>query len=103
MEQIKLMPDYQSWPLWGTGEHIGNIDPKSLPLSDETVERLIAWAQTFDAQLNWDDPGSTVWTEEFLQKFEQEGLYLWDKLTEELGDGFEISYFSIRQNQILKR
>jgi len=102
--QIKLMPDYGCWPLWWSGKHPSdNIDPRTLPLSSETIERLTAWSQIFDAQLNWDDPGSTIWTAEFLQNFEQEGLHLWDKLSGELGDKFEILYFSIGQNQLLKR
>jgi len=103
-EQIKLMPDYQCWPLWWVGPQMsGNIDPQSLPLSTETIGKLIAWSQMFDAQLNWDDPGATVWTEEFLHKFEQEGLQLWGKLSDELGSEFEVLYFSIAQNQLLKR
>ena len=102
-KQIKLMPDYQCWPLWWAGTHPpGNIDPYTLPLSVETSKRLIAWAQMFDAQLHWDDPGSTTWTEEFLQKFEQEGFDLWKELTSELAGEFKILYFSISQNQLLE-
>ncbi|MEM7537877.1 MAG: hypothetical protein AAF639_37250 [Chloroflexota bacterium] len=51
-QTIKLIADYDCWPLWWSGDDkIGNINPNTLPLSGEAIERLTAWSETFDAQL----------------------------------------------------
>ena len=43
--KIKLMPDYCCHPLWGIdADNIGNINPATLPLSQETIKRLEKWA-----------------------------------------------------------
>ncbi len=57
MKRIKLMPDYQCWPIWGV-DGIGNINPHTLPISQETVAHLEKWAAAFEEGFNWDDPAS---------------------------------------------
>lgn len=90
-KQIKLMLDYQCWPLWfaGDGEEIGNIDPRTLPLNIETIKDLEVWSEVFDSQLNLQYPknifsGKELSNEEW-DNLEKEGIRLWKKLIEEFG------------------
>ena len=102
---IKLMADYQSWPLWWSGnEGSGNIEPKSLPISAETVERLNRWSNVFDTQLNLDDPSTIQPLQGIrLNRFESEGIALWQKLREELSDAYEVVYFSSLEKKLLSK
>ncbi|NET61258.1 MAG: hypothetical protein F6K47_35560 [Symploca sp. SIO2E6] len=95
--KIKLMPDYGCYPLWwAEGNLIGNIDPATLPLSKETVKRLLDWATTCSQTLNWEDPasGSGFASQEAEEEFEPEGMSLWNQLQEELAEDYEVLYFS---------
>jgi len=94
MDTIKLMPDYQMWPLWWVSPHEpNNIDPNTLPLCDETRNRLRKWADGFDSILNWDDPASSDFATEAEQKaFEEEGEALWKQLQIELEGQFRVIY-----------
>jgi hypothetical protein len=47
MTTIKVMADYECWPLWN-GD---NLDPDSLPLSTYLREQLAAWAERYDETL----------------------------------------------------
>lgn len=91
---IKLMPDYGSWPLWWAGKHEpGNIHPISLPLQQETRDRLIQWAKTYDSWLNLSDPlDSPEPPAEAVEAFENEGLALWKQLREELAPEYNVLY-----------
>jgi hypothetical protein len=93
---IKLMVDYHCWPLWWAGEHEpGNIDPTSLPLSDELVARLTKWAETLDAKLDHEDPSQSGFASTAeAQTFDEEGLELWSLLREELGPQYVVFYHS---------
>ena len=81
-QTIKLMADYDCWPLWWAGEHDpGNIDPATLPLSSQTLARLERWSDTFDTTLNLSDPCASGFpTPAALAAFEQEGAALWLQL-----------------------
>lgn len=96
--KLKLMAEYKSSCLWlydETGDLYDEPEPADLPLSAETTARLQKWAAEFDAGLNWDDPGSTPKpTEEEAIAFEQEGLGLWQRLREEVGSDYVVTYHS---------
>ena len=102
-KRIKLMADYDCWPLWGMEDDaIGNIDPATLPLTPETLDRLSRWAETFDSWLDRADPAnSPPVSQADLDAFEREGRDLWSRLGEELGDGFEIHYLSQSRMRLL--
>jgi len=104
-KEIVLMPDYQCWPLWyGEGfEEVGNIEPDELPLSAETNERLLRWAKAYDGTLNFADPKdeSYDFSEQELEEFEQEGISLWQKLQEELGSDYKVTYYSQKLQKYL--
>ena len=101
--RIKLMADYECWPLWGMhSDEIGNIDPATLPLPARTVARLNAWAEAFDARLDPDDPArSTPVPSDEAERFEREGLALWSLLGEQLGPAFTIHYFSEAEGRVV--
>ena len=60
MRVIKLMADYQCFPLWEAclGQ-VGNIGPEDLPISHELKTELYDWAQIYDETINMDDPLSS--------------------------------------------
>lgn len=87
---IKLMPDYGCWPLWSGYDC---IDPRDLPLTHETAQRLMQWAAIFDSILNHDDPKESVWpSEEAYNAFYQEGFHLWLQLRDELAESHTVWY-----------
>ncbi|NET70393.1 MAG: hypothetical protein F6K62_05135 [Sphaerospermopsis sp. SIO1G2] len=96
MEKIKLMADYGCYPIWWVGSgKAGDIDPETLPLSKETINRLEKWADIYDAKLNWQDPGNSPgFSPEEEAAFENEGISLWKQLQKELAPNYEIVYFS---------
>ncbi len=96
IKKIKLMADYGCYPLWWTNSgQVGDIDPVSLNLSDETIKRLEKWADTYDLKLNNDDPSSSGFsTAEAKKAFEEEGIRLWELLQKELAPNYEVIYFS---------
>ena len=102
-KRIKLMADYESFPLWDVDE-VGNLNPDELPLSQETKERLERWADRYDATLNRQDPlasGFASPSEEAA--FEEEGRALWKKLEEELGAEFRVLYYSQAESRLLEK
>ncbi|OJA61585.1 hypothetical protein BGV68_04545 [Burkholderia ubonensis] len=93
MRTIKLMADYQCFPLWeaAPGE-VGNIDPKDLPISLALRDALTAWAAKFDATLNMDDPvNSGFGSDEEADKFRKEGAVLARRLQDELGAAYRVT------------
>jgi hypothetical protein len=92
---IKLMPDYQCWPLWHHGgSRVGNIDPRELGLSDALVGALEHWKEVYDSHLDLADPASTRWTKEEEAEFERLGRMLCRDLAREIGDRFSVVYSS---------
>ncbi len=54
-KKIKLMADYQCYPLWDM-EEIGNIDPNKLPISIVLKRQLNTWAECYDDLLVTKEP-----------------------------------------------
>jgi len=102
--KIKLMADYGCYPLWwAEGEMVGNIDPATLPLRDETVRGLINWATAYSQTLNWADPANSPGFPSLKDEaaFEREGISLWKQLRQELEPAYEVIYFSDRLQQLV--
>ena len=95
-KKIKLMADYGCDPLWGVEfDDIGDIDPTTLSISETTIKRLQKWVKSYEESLNWSDPDDSLpLSEQELITFEEEGINLWLKLIEELGENYEVIYFS---------
>lgn len=102
-EKIKLMADYGCYPLWwASSDKVGDIDPETIPLSEETISRLEKWADIYNATLNWQDPGNSPdLSPEEAAAFEQEGISLWKQLQKELAPNYEVIYFSEQLNQVV--
>ena len=97
MKTIKLMADYECWPLWcGPAHDPGNINPSTLPLTGETRDRLRRWADAYDATLDPDDPASSDFPSDATREaFEEEGVQLWHTLQVELGADYLVLYQDI--------
>lgn len=96
------MTDYGCYPLWWNDE-VGNINPESLPLSNNTIARLYKWAEAYNATLNWQDPIDSPGfpSLEVEEAFEEEGISLWKQLQIELAPNFEVVYFSDRLRKVV--
>jgi hypothetical protein len=102
--EIRLAPDYGCHPLFWDGRDaskVGDIDPSSVPLRPDTIERLDAWAARFDSWLDPDNPGGPPPPAEEVDAFEAEGLELWTRVREELGPGYRVRYKSIKGGALL--
>lgn len=103
-KKIKLMVDYGCDPLWWEEpSEVGDIDPATLPLSEDTIERLHRWAKAYDATLNWASPADSPGFEsaDAEAAFESEGISLWKQLQKELAPNYEVLYFSDRLRKVL--
>lgn len=96
---LRLAADYQCWPLWhdGPGPDVGNVDPATLPLAPATVQRLLAWARRFDAQLDLRHPGMPDEGGQPMSPAEHrawiaEGQALAEQVQRELGPGCRVSF-----------
>ncbi|MDV3349815.1 hypothetical protein D0962_21105 [Leptolyngbyaceae cyanobacterium CCMR0082] len=92
MRTLKLMADYDCFPLWEILDNdLKNIDPSDLPLSNKLRNSLKIWSDKYNATLNYDDPINSGFESEIdEQKFEQEGEALFKFLKKELGREFRI-------------
>lgn len=101
-KRIRLMADYAAYPLWREEPGlVGDIDSSTLPLSAETIARLMEWAARYDATLNKDDSAASGFpTDEEQQAFEDAGLELWRRVREELGAAYDVWHFSDRYQRL---
>lgn len=94
MKHIKLMADYQCYPLWNVspGES-GDIDPSELPISKGLQQHLLKWVAIYNETLDQDyPPNSGFKTQELEIKFKVEGERLAECLKVELGSGFSVTF-----------
>lgn len=106
MDFLKLMPDYDCWPLWwGKNSHkVGNVNPSTLKLSKSLIKELSDWSDKFNQILDRTDPlKSTFSSKSELISFEINGVKLWKKLKDELGSAFTISYYSIKLQKLFEQ
>lgn len=109
MKIIKLMPDYQCFPIWDmTPGEYGDIDPAALPISNLLQRQLMGWAKAYDETLNLDDPANSGFSSvNEKNAFEAEGFRLAAQLSVELGSQFEVQEkiraFTRREESEFKR
>ncbi|HEX2839988.1 hypothetical protein [Hyphomicrobium sp.] len=85
--RIKVMADYQCHPLWALDEDVyGDFAPEELNLSVELTNDLNAWAGSFTASLNPDDPAESLWSEDQHRAHEALARPLAIRLARELPD-----------------
>lgn len=91
-KRLSIRTDYGAWPIWDVDD-FGYIDPATLPLSKETVDRLNIWQHTFDATLNQTyPPDSDFPSKEAEKAWIQEGINLWQQVQKELEPHYEVYY-----------
>jgi hypothetical protein len=102
MEQvIKLVADYQCFPLWKANGEVGNINPDDLPLTDDLKTMLRNWSASYDRTLNQDYPPDSAFSSPAEEEtFEDEGKRLWQELQEQLGTNYKVIYKSILENRL---
>ncbi|PKE27836.1 hypothetical protein CWS43_24470 [Rahnella sp. AA] len=92
MKIIKLMADYQCFPLWEASPGVvGNIDPRDLPISEALQVRLLEWASVYDCTLDMNDPAFSGFEHaELAESFKKNGLELVTMLQTELGTEYSV-------------
>jgi hypothetical protein len=99
---IKLMADYQCFPLWAAGGEVGNVDPATLPISEATRTRLADWAAAFDRTLKDENPRESGFEDPAeAAAFEKEGSELWRALLRELSPEYTVVYYSRVERRVL--
>ncbi|WP_080759658.1 hypothetical protein [Acinetobacter pittii] len=92
---IKLMPDYQCYPLWEYDELglVANLNPEDLPVSKVLIDKLILWSDMYDETLCLDNPiNSGFKSREDEKKFQLLGEELFKSLREELSGQYDVIY-----------
>lgn len=94
MKKIKLMADYECYPLWlNAGDEFGDINPDTLPISDHLKAELYLWSDEYNKTLNYNDPSLSGFENVQKEKeFKERGGCLQVKLQEELGEYYEVRY-----------
>lgn len=92
--KIRVMADYECWPLWWDGDgQVGNIAPSELGLSEGLSAALLAWALAYDATLNAKDPACSGFASYAdWQRFEADGAQLAARVAAELGERATVRY-----------
>jgi hypothetical protein len=92
--RLRVQHEWRSWPLWDVSDRDDvphNIHASELPLPVELIEQLNAWSAEWDGQLDWNDPGGTVWDEQRLAELDRRGSALAEKVGAAL-PGVEVSF-----------
>jgi hypothetical protein len=92
--RLVMTHEWRCFPLWDVSdpEEIATpVDPAGLPLSPGLVERLNAWSDEWDRQLDWDDPGNTEWDEARLAELDDAGRALAREVAQAL-PGVEVTF-----------
>ncbi|QVQ53421.1 hypothetical protein J4H86_06590 [Spiractinospora alimapuensis] len=101
MESIKVMADYDCYPLWGVGPGFyDNLSPyaSALGLSSGLAVELDRWAEEYDATLNRADPKESGFpTPEAEDDFARRGRELAQRVANEVGGVWSVIYFDSRE------
>lgn len=104
-KSIKLMNDYDCFPLWWNEDesgNIGEIDSDTLPISEKTLKKILDWQKKYDNQLDIEDPTNSNWLSgKELDLFEEQGKQLWKILIDELGNNYKVAFFSQKENRLI--
>lgn len=93
---LSVMAEYGAESLWlrpAAGGHRENVPPDALPISVSLREQIVAWTKTYQATLNWNDPGSSRFSSESSKRaFVLEGAAIARALQVELGPEYDVHY-----------
>ncbi len=97
---VRVHAEYDCYPTWvHQGEDVENVPPGTLGISGPLAQELDAWADEFDAILDWDNPiDSRFRTPQVEESFVVRGEQLARRLQTELGDTARVVYYHIRKS-----
>jgi hypothetical protein len=98
MAILKLMPDFGCFPIWIMGEngYFENIDPAQLSISETLRKQLYHFGKQYDQTLNQNyPPDSRFPSEKDVIEFEHSEISIWQELIREVGNLYEVVYFSV--------
>lgn len=83
--KILVMAEYECDPLWAYDRDLsGTIPPRDLPLSQELVGDLEAWAEAYTGSFNMEDLNNPHWTEAQYKAHRIDGIALARRVKGEL-------------------
>lgn len=99
------MPDYECFPLWyRDGDIFYNLDPSELAIKESLRKLILQWGKEFDETLNSLSPKESAFkSHEEEIAFENKGLKIWRELIKEIGEDYDIEFFSITNNTLYKQ
>ena len=102
MKKIKLMADYECFPLWEIlDDGVENINPDSLSIPCSLKKSLREWAKVYDSTLNKIDPVNSGFITKIAEiDFENEGMRLYQELQLHLGKKINVIYFSRMETKL---
>lgn len=94
MFEIKIMAEYQCFPLWDVGmTGPDNINPETLPISAALAKDFQRWADRYDLTLDQTyPPDSRFESAEAHSRFVTDGRLLARRLKDEMGNAVKVSY-----------
>ncbi len=88
---LRLMADYECYPLWDAAAAATNVDPASLDIPHDLAAALAAWGDEYTVTLNRSDPAASGFTDErAAQTWLKTGAELAARLRAE---GIRVHYF----------
>jgi len=95
VKRVLVFCSYGCWPTWLQGENDDipeNIDPATLPLRPQTLQRLLEWDGAFQATYNHTYPPEAHRLEGFgPEEFKLEHQALLEALQQELGPAYQVT------------
>lgn len=92
IRRLRVAVDYGAFPVWDLDDG-GMVDPTTLPVDADLVARLQAWADRFDATVDWDDPAAaTLPSPAWRRRFDSDGRALARDLQAQLGPAYDVRF-----------
>lgn len=97
MKKLRLVTDYFCYPVFhddgtSSGEY-GDIDPRTLPISEELAHDLIEWQSWFERGVDMNDPGNSKgMSAAESELFKKQGYDLLERLRGELSSEYEVRW-----------
>ena len=92
------MVEYLCYPLWGHDpDNCGDIDPATLPISEQLQIDLLAWADSWNGTYNHESPNESMpLSDEAIDCFNAVGWTLFKRLQNELDGQYHLIYQSLK-------
>ena len=105
MKKIKLMPDYDSSPIWELNKYdfFEPIELEDIQIQESLKTEILEWDTLFQNTLDRKDGRNSGFsTNEDLDNFENEGVKIWGKIIKQLPED-NISYYSIKYYKLYEK